>query len=211
MWIVLQTDNWVKPNTKYEPVLAWCFVMTHQKKGVFDKYSYKELSQIWMWSKSAVKRFFDDLKNQGLITMTGSQITIVNYKDYPTSTSQKKVARKQKVYASKDVRQLPIDNESIAYNVALWIWRTLYRSHPNSKNLRLADIRDWEKEVRLMMDEDKRTKEQIVSVFKFSQDDEFWQKVIISIKGLRRKFDKIQVKYKPVNTTVAKINKMERD
>jgi hypothetical protein len=65
----------------------------------------------------------------------------------------------------------------------------------NKPNFKSPDnIDNWANEVRLMMENDKRSYEQIEKVIKWCQKDSFWQSNILSIKKLREKFDQLESK-----------------
>jgi hypothetical protein len=49
----------------------------------------------------------------------------------------------------------------------------------------------WANEIRLMIDRDHRTLEQIEYLIKWSQQDDFWSTVILSPHSLRKGFDKM--------------------
>lgn len=66
----------------------------------------------------------------------------------------------------------------------------------------------WAKTMDLMVSKDNRTWQEIEEVVKYAFDDVFWVKVLQSAEGLRKNFDKIFVKMKPVTNkgTNCKIN-----
>lgn len=59
-----------------------------------------------------------------------------------------------------------------------------------------SNLDSWSNGIRLMMDIDKRTYEQIESVIDWCQKDSFWQSNILSVKKLREKFDQLESKMK---------------
>lgn len=59
-----------------------------------------------------------------------------------------------------------------------------------------SNLNAWSDEVRKMVEIDKRTIEQIDFLIKWSQNDTFWQSNILSMKTLRKQFDKLVAQVK---------------
>jgi len=53
---------------------------------------------------------------------------------------------------------------------------------------------NWNKDIRLLIKEDKRTTEEAEEIIKWSQIDEFWQNNILSPKKLRKQFTQLKLK-----------------
>ncbi|WP_037562668.1 phage replisome organizer N-terminal domain-containing protein, partial [Sporolactobacillus terrae] len=62
-------------------------------------------------------------------------------------------------------------------------------NNPNYKSPKSLD--KWANDMRLMMERDKRTKEQVEYLIRWSQKDDFWSTVILSPNSLRKGFDKM--------------------
>jgi len=63
----------------------------------------------------------------------------------------------------------------------------------NTKNLDKATINTWAKIVKLMIEKDKRTIEELKTVFRFLSENEFWKKNVQSISTLRRQFERLYI------------------
>ncbi|MCO7125148.1 hypothetical protein NIE88_05090 [Sporolactobacillus shoreicorticis] len=62
----------------------------------------------------------------------------------------------------------------------------------NNPNYKAPEKLDkWANDIRLMMERDKRTKEQVEYLIRWSQKDDFWSTVILSPNSLRKGFDKM--------------------
>lgn len=62
----------------------------------------------------------------------------------------------------------------------------------NNPNYRMVGpIEKWANEVRLMVERDKRTLEQIRQIIEWSQQDSFWKTNILSMSKLRKQFDQL--------------------
>jgi predicted phage replisome organizer len=66
----------------------------------------------------------------------------------------------------------------------------------NNDGVKKPNFDNWANEVRLMRERDNRTEEQIDYVIEYSQKDTFWSTVVLSVKSLRKNFDKIVVQIK---------------
>ena len=64
-----------------------------------------------------------------------------------------------------------------------------------------ADLNRWADTVRLMVERDNRTLEEIDTMIEFSQSDDFWKSNILSMAKLREQFDKLTLKSKPRPTS----------
>lgn len=61
------------------------------------------------------------------------------------------------------------------------------RIKANNPNAKVSDINKWRDSIRLMIDSDNYSYEQILKMIEFSQSDEFWKSNILSSKKLREK------------------------
>jgi hypothetical protein len=76
---------------------------------------------------------------------------------------------------------------------------------------RPSNIDSWADQVRLMMENDNRTYEQIESVIDWCQKDPFWQSNILSVKKLREKFDQLDGKMKQNRLSMYPIKQSKRE
>ena len=66
------------------------------------------------------------------------------------------------------------------------------------KNLKEADADEWTKHIRLMIEKNEATEEQIIEVGKFLKTDEFWKTNVRSVPKLREKFENIYASSKKI-------------
>ena len=66
----------------------------------------------------------------------------------------------------------------------------------NNPKAKITDsqAKDWADDVRLMLDRDERTEQEIREVIDFSQNDSFWKMNILSMSKLRKQFDQLWLK-----------------
>lgn len=75
--------------------------------------------------------------------------------------------------------------------LAKFIFEKIKALNPENKK---HDLKKWAEKIRVMREQDNRTHKQIQDVFVFSNQDGFWQGVIIGIDSLRKNFDKLLIK-----------------
>jgi hypothetical protein len=85
------------------------------------------------------------------------------------------------------------DKDSVYYRLALRLYERIKENNPDHKK---PNLQKWADDVRLMMEYDHRTVEQIAYVIDWSQRDSFWKSNILSTKKLREKFDQLVIRIK---------------
>jgi len=94
------------------------------------------------------------------------------------------------------------DNDlNIAYATWAYQWWDLFCERKMTKVLEAADILDWTRVVRLMIEKEKRNMRQMYHFFKWmstlSKDDKdaFWYQTVDSVSGIRKHWDKIEAQW----------------
>jgi len=64
----------------------------------------------------------------------------------------------------------------------------------NTTNLDKAKLSKWENEIRLMIENDKATKDELQIVWKFLNKSHFWKSNVLSVNKLRKQFETLVVK-----------------
>lgn len=95
----------------------------------------------------------------------------------------KKPSRPKRVY----------DEQSIHYRLSLRLYENILVNNPEYKK---PNLQNWANDVRLMMEQDNRTEEQIHYLMDWCQNDSFWKSNILSISKLREKFDQLVIRVK---------------
>lgn len=98
-----------------------------------------------------------------------------------------------KVYL-KDFSQMEIKSMGNKYIGWAWAYFNIwYQDRPQLKDLNTAKIKIWANVVRLIIKQDKRTVDEIRSIYNFMQtmDGNWWFNTIHTIEGVRKHFDKI--------------------
>ena len=99
-------------------------------------------------------------------------------KEKENKNKNKKYSRKPKVY----------DEDSVYFQLAKLLFDKILENNPDHKR---PNLQKWADDVRLMMERDNRTEEQIRYLIEWAQNDSFWKRNILSIAKLREKFDQL--------------------
>ena len=85
------------------------------------------------------------------------------------------------------------DESSIPFQLANQLFQRILENNPNHKK---PNLQKWADDMRLMMERDKRTEEQIKYLIDWCQQDNFWKSNILSASKLREKFDQLTIQVK---------------
>lgn len=111
-----------------------------------------------------------------------------NNKNVNKDNNDKKV-KKDKTSSPKQV----YDEDSIPYKLALRFYQNILVNDPDYKK---PNLQNWANDVRLMMERDNRTEEQIIYLMDWCQNHSFWKSVVLSTSKLREKFGQLVIKVK---------------
>jgi hypothetical protein len=121
------------------------------------------------------------------------------YNDTYTSSGQEKEKEEEKEEEEeKEVgetfcRKQVSDESSVYYKLSDYLFQKIKENNPDHKP---PNLKQWANDVRLMIDRDKRTVEQITYVIDWCQSNSFWKANILSISKLREKFDRLVAQIK---------------
>lgn len=76
------------------------------------------------------------------------------------------------------------------FKCAEFISSLIKQLNPDQKE---PNLNQWADDIRLMRTVDKRDHRDICAVFKFANQDSFWQSNVLSVKTLRKQFDKLSI------------------
>jgi hypothetical protein len=85
------------------------------------------------------------------------------------------------------------DENSIHFKLANRLYEKILENNPHQKK---PNFQEWSNDIRLMMERDQRTEEQIEYLIDWCQQDSFWKVNILSPSKLREKFDQLVLKVK---------------
>jgi len=176
--------------------------------------STKHLSEETGLTARSVRTSLERLKSTQEVTSLSSPqytvITINNYDAYQKvtrlatnerqtndkRTTTTKESKESKEY--KEERTSPVGSEN-SFRCATFLTERVQERIPN-KVISKKTISDWSAEIERIHSIDGQEWDDIAAVLDFSQQSEFWQKVILSGKKFREKFDQLYLQMKQEDT-----------
>jgi len=174
--------------------------------------SIRQLCQRWKWSNTKVSNFLNLLKEENMIDVKSDTkktvITIVNYEVYQgvddikatqelhysdTQKTQKHTNnnyKKKKNEKETKINTKSFDEDSEYFQLALRLLSNIRENLPNFKE---PNLQTWADEIRLLIERDKRTIEDINFLIDWCQKDRFWKTNILSPTKLREHFDRLLI------------------
>jgi hypothetical protein len=169
------------------------------------KSKYKELKEKKSEAgrKGMSKRWGNQQKDNTVITDDNTVITENNKgKESKEKESKEKESKENKKKEKSSSPKQVYDEDSIHYQLALRLFKNILSNNPDYKE---PNLQSWANDVRLMMERDNRTEEQISYLMDWVQNDSFWKTNILSVSKLREKYDQLVMR---VKENMNKQNKM---
>ena len=193
------------------------------KRGSFIT-SQKKLMERWGWGSEKTRRFLKLLDTEEMIKLSTDKrkttILVVNYKEYQNqnglnediSTDNSDTQNDngiQTEYKQNDNRTPAETNnnenndnnenkysymsDSNEYRLALYLFKFIKRNNPGAKE---PNLQRWAKTFDYILRIDKRDIEEVKTLIKWCQDDNFWFKNILSPDKLRKQYDRLLLEMK---------------
>ena len=171
-------------------------------------------AELYNVSKSTIQRRFKQLEEKGYIKREivyekGTRKIAHRYThlcDSPIRKNEHSPIRKNERDNITDInttlnntvnkrssRKRVYDEDSVYYQLALRLYKKILENNPEHKK---PNLQNWANDVRLMIERDNRTEEQIAYLIDWVQNDSFWKSNILSIKKLREKYDQLVIRVK---------------
>ena len=150
-----------------------------QPKG-WETRQYKKDDPAYQAQKQKKYRERKALKDNENSNSVTAVLPSVTPPDTDTDTDTKKKKRHENKFSDDD------------YATAKEIFRLIRNINPDHKE---PDLKNWANTIRLMVEIDKRTHEQIIKLYKLVNANDFWQKNILSPKTLRDKWDRMVITF----------------
>lgn len=99
------------------------------------------------------------------------------------NTTESKSSSRKQVY----------NEDNIHFQLANRLYSRILENNPNVKK---PNLQTWANDMRLMMERDDRTEEQIIYLIDWVQNDSFWMSNIMSPRKLRERFDQLVLRIK---------------
>ena len=184
-------------------------------------WSVLKLSIRWKWSRKKTQKYLNDLeKGQQIIqhkNNSTSIISIINYEEYQEKEQlieQQKDNRKTTERQQKDTNKNNKNNKNVKnillselknsdfenplyYELTISFYE-LFKKNLQELNISTSKLEkskgSWIEHIRLLIENDKRTVEELREVFTFLRNDSFWKQNILSTSKLREKFETLLIK-----------------
>ncbi len=158
---------------------------------------------VWRWLKKFETEGMLNIKS----TTKYSVITIKNWHEYQESEQQvnnKRTSDEQQVNTNKNDKndkndknkdnspnsdKRTYDENSIHYQLAIKLFE---RIKENNETIKEPNIQKWADTIRLTMERDNRSEEQMNNVIEWSQKHDFWSGIILSPASLRKNYYKMR-------------------
>lgn len=158
------------------------------------KNKYKEIKdkKSEAGKKGMAKRWSNKDSNNTVITDDNTVITKDNKGNEIKGNKEKEIKEKETKQKTNSPKRV-YDEHSNHYKLALRLYQNILANNPDHKE---PNLHSWANDVRLMIDQDKRTEEQISYLMDWVQKDSFWKSNILSTSKLREKFDQLVIRVK---------------
>ena len=132
-----------------------------------------------------------------------SVVSIVNWCEYQENEQQmhnKRTSDAQQMHTNKNVKNVKNEKNSrkhvfddTHFSLAEYFYNQILR---NNSDFKKPNFEKWANDIRLMMERDNRTEEQIKYLMKWVQQDDFEMVNVLSPAKLRKRFDQLVMKVK---------------
>lgn len=180
---------------------------------------------VWRWLKKFESEEMLNIKS----TNKYSVISIKNWHEYQVSEQQVNINRTSSEHPAHTYKndkndkndknkdnshnsdKRTYDENSIHYQLAIKLFE---RIKENNETVKEPNIQKWADTIRLTMERDNRSEEQMNNVIEWSQKHDFWSGIILSPASLRKNYDKMRTqrlneKNKPATPHWQKPHKVE--
>jgi len=187
-------------------------------RNLQDDLSYKEGrgNAIKKYPLTTIQRKIKSLEKEGRITTKsteyGTLFTVVNYALYQSLDNYKNksmeqqwnsdgTAMEQQWNNNKNVKECSKNEknsrkyiyDNTHFELAEYFYSQILKNNPHHKK---PNLELWSNDIRLMMERDKRTEEQIRYLMNWVQQDDFEMVNVLSPRKLRKRFDQLVMKVK---------------
>ena len=109
-------------------------------------------------------------------------------------TKQNKTNTSEKSPATPHKTKKKFDDDSTEMKLAMYLFAKIKENNPEHRQLTDAQKQSWADHIRLMIERDNRTAEQIKNMIDWCQNNEFWKQNILSTAKLRKQYDTMRPK-----------------
>ena len=156
--------------------------------------------------KSTVYKLFDpennEINNESVDksndissdTSNDNSVALNRYRNRTRNRIRNNTSGKSGTSHKKAVRKFAEDSTEM--KLALYLFAKIKQNNPEHKSLTDSQKQKWADSIRLMIERDKRTPQQINNMIDWCQADDFWKQNILSTAKLRKQYDTMRPKAK---------------
>ena len=111
-----------------------------------------------------------------------------------SKTKQNKTNNSDKSKPTRHDTKKKFAEDSTEMKLAMYLYSKIKENNPEHRQLTDAQKQTWADHIRLMIERDNRTAEQIKNMIDWCQNDEFWKQNILSTAKLRKQYDTMRPK-----------------
>ncbi len=137
---------------------------------------------------SSDKSAFNSSDNSGDISGDNSSdnsVTLIKTKQDKTKLNN----TSEKSQATPHEQKKNFSADSVEYRLAMYLFDKIKQNNPQHKDLTASQEQKWADHIRLMIQRDRRSPQQIKNMIDWSQADSFWKQNILSTAKLRKQYD----------------------
>lgn len=217
-----ETENNVLPYNKkpffYSIISDWKCSIDEAKKFIHDciyEFELFDSDNENFWSQSLIQRLqvYSDQKAKRQEDGRKGGRPRKDAQEQPQETQEDsepepdKPKRQKRVTGQNETIAQEQPEKTFSEDVIILTGLLVDRIKANNPNAKVSDINKWRDSIRLMIDSDNYSYEQILKMIEFSQSDEFWKSNILSSKKLREKAGTLVIQMRRESGDKTRINK----
>ncbi len=136
----------------------------------------------------------DTSSDNSVDTSNDNSVALNRYRNRTRNRIRNNTSGKSGTSHKKAVRKFAEDSTEM--KLALYLFAKIKKNNPEHKSLTDSQKQKWADSIRLMIERDKRTPQQIHNMIDWCQADDFWKQNILSTAKLRKQYDTMRPKAK---------------
>lgn len=136
----------------------------------------------------------DTSNDNGVDKSNDYSVALNRYRNRTRNRIRNNTSGKSGTSHKKAVRKFAEDSTEM--KLALYLFAKIKQNNPEHKSLTDSQKQKWADSIRLMIERDKRTPQQIHNMIDWCQADDFWKQNILSTAKLRKQYDTMRPKAK---------------
>lgn len=179
----------IPPRKQTKETTLWSWLKKLENMGNIDIKSYNKYSVVTVvnWCLYQETLTTEPQQNDNRLTAESQQI------DTNKKVKKEKKVKKDKEEDINNSRKQVFDENSIYFQLANRFYQNILKNNPNHKE---PNLQKWSNDIRLMIERDNRTLEQIKYLIDWVQQDSFEMSNVLSTDKLRKRFDQLAMKVK---------------